>query len=419
MSRRVVVTGMGCITAIGNTAEDFWKNAVAGVSGASFNPLFESEKNKIPVNFSCQVKDFENVQSLYMQPKQIRRTDYFLRYAIAAAAQAVEQSGLEADESTAERIGTLIGTGIGGVNWITDWAIRCHEKQDYSRVTPFFVPGVISNLASGEVSIRYGFKGPSFALSSACASGTHCIGESMRMIRDGRADAMVCGGTEFVSLPMVVAGFAAARALSTRNDAPEKASRPFDKGRDGFVLGEGAAILVLEEYESARRRGATIYAECLGYGTNADAYHITAPSGDGKGASSCIEMTLKDAQLNPQDVDYINAHGTSTPKGDLIEVTAIRRVMGDYADKVLVNSTKSMTGHLLGASGALEALVCVQSLNTKTVHPTINVEEQDPECTIDCVANVAREAEIKVALSNSFGFGGTNASLILGHPDRL
>lgn len=406
------MTGVGCVSAIGNTVEDFWKNALEGVSGASFNPKFESEKYKIPVSFSCQVKDFD--PTLYIAPKQIRRIDHYLVYGLCASAQAVDDSGLNSDNANGDRIGTMIGTGIGGVTMICDWHGKCEEAVDYSRITPFFVPGVIANMASGEVSIRYGFKGPCLSLSTACATGTHAIGESMRMIRHGVCDAMVCGGSEYISTPLVVAGFASAKALSRRNDAPELASRPYDIDRDGFVLGDGSCVLVLEELEHARRRGATIYAECCGYAANADAWHITSPMQDGSGAGACMQAALTDAGLNATDIGYINAHGTSTPLGDVAEVRAIHSAFGDHAGRVPVSSTKSMTGHLLGASGALEAMACAKSLQTQTIHPTINVDNQDPECNIDCVREGARDISLKYALSNSFGFGGTNASVILG-----
>ena len=409
--RRVVVTGLGCISPLGNSPEEFWANALEGVSGAAFNPLFEAERNKIPVNFSCQVKNFEPTD--YLSAKHIRRIDSFLLFAICASDQAIKNSGLSADNADPDRIGTLIGTGIGGVKMICDWQVKCESKPDYSRLTPFFVPGVISNMASGEVSIRYGFKGPCLSISTACTTGTHSIGESMRMIRHGVCDAMVCGGSENINTPLVVAGFACARALSRRNDDPQRASRPYDIDRDGFVLGEGSSILVLEEYEHAKRRGARIFAEVKGYAANADAHHITSPVEDGSGAAKCMAAALKDAGINADQINYINSHGTSTPLGDVAEIKAINSVFSKRAGGIPISSTKSMTGHLLGASGSLEAIACIKSLESQKIHPTINVENQDPECDIDCVREGARDTSLNYVLSNSFGFGGTNGSLIL------
>ena len=407
--RRVVVTGLGCISPVGNTVADAWTNLLAGRSGIDLITRFDAS------NFACkiagEVKGFD-LES-YMSAKEARTMDSFIHYGIAAAHQAVVDSGLPLgdalDEETAIRIGCIIGSGIGGLPLIENMHAELVSRGP-RRISPFFVPASIINMIAGHVSIRYGFKGPNLAVVTACTTGLHCIGEAARKIEYGDADVIVAGGSEATVSPLGVGGFAAMRAVSTRNDDPATASRPWDKDRDGFVLGEGAGVMVLEEYEFAKARGARIYAELSGYGMSADAGHMTAPSMDGP--RRAMVSALRNAGLNADQVDYLNAHGTSTPLGDLNETNAIKAALGDHAHKVVVNSTKSMTGHLLGGAGGIESVFTVLALHHQKSPPTINIFNQDPECDLDYCANTARDMKIDVALKNNFGFGGTNGSLV-------
>lgn len=407
MNRRVVVTGLGLVTPVGNSVETTWAALVKGRSGADYIKKFDAEK--FPVRFACEVKDFDPLN--YVEKKEARKMGAFIHYAIAASQEAVDDSGLKITDEIAELVGTYISSGIGDF-----WAIeREHEKllnDGPGRVSPFFIPSAIVNLASGQVSIRHNAKGPNSATATACSAGAHAIGDSFRIIQRGDADAMICGGAESAITPMSVAGFAALRALSTRNEDPTHASRPFDLDRDGFVIGEGAGIMILEELESARRRGAKIYAEVVGYGMTGDAFHITMPDQSGSGAVRVMQKTLNDAHAKPEDVDYINAHGTSTPYNDKFETMAIKRTFGEHAYKLAISSTKSMTGHLLGAAGGVEGVFSVLSIYRDLLLPTINYEKPDPDCDLDYTPNQAREVKIQYALSNSFGFGGTNAALL-------
>ncbi len=407
--RRVVVTGLGCISPVGNTVEDAWANLLAGRSGIDLITRFDAS------NFACkiagEVKGF-NIES-YMSAKEARTMDSFIHFGVAAAHQAVVDSGLPLgdalDEETAIRIGCIIGSGIGGLPLIEETHAELVTRGP-RRISPFFVPASIINMIAGHVSMRYGFKGPNLAVVTACTTGLHCIGEAARKIEYGDADVIVAGGSEATVSPLGVGGFAAMRALSTRNDDPATASRPWDKDRDGFVLGEGAGVMVLEEYEFAKARGARIYAELSGYGMSADAGHMTAPSMDGP--RRAMVSALRNAGLNADQVDYLNAHGTSTPLGDLNETNAIKAALGAQAHKAVVNSTKSMTGHLLGGAGGIESVFTVLALHHQKSPPTINIFNQDPECDLDYCANTARDMKIDVALKNNFGFGGTNGSLV-------
>ncbi|MEG0921033.1 MAG: beta-ketoacyl-ACP synthase II [Comamonas sp.] len=407
--RRVVVTGLGCISPVGNTVADAWANILAGQSGIDLITRFDT------TDFSCkiagEVKGF-NLES-YMSAKEARSMDTFIHYGIAAAQEAVTDAGLATgealDEELATRIGVVIGSGIGGLPLIEDTHGE-YERRGARRITPFFVPASIINMVAGHVSMRFGFKGPNLSVVTACTTGLHCIGEAGRLIEYGDADIMIAGGTEATVSPLGVGGFAAMRALSTRNDDPKAASRPWDKGRDGFVLGEGAGIVVLEEYEHAKARGAKIYAELLGYGMSADAGHMTAPSMDGP--RRAMQNALRNAGVNAEQVDYLNAHGTSTPLGDLNETNAIKAALGDHAKKLVVSSTKSMTGHLLGGAGGLESVFTVMALKDQKIPPTINLVDQDPECDLDYCANTARDAKLEIAVKNNFGFGGTNGTLV-------
>jgi 3-oxoacyl-[acyl-carrier-protein] synthase II len=405
----VVVTGLGVVSPVGIGVSEAWANVLAGRSGITRITRFD------PAQFASQiageVKGFE--VSKYLPVKEARRFDLFLHFGTAAAMEAIADAGIQATEANAERIGVNIGSGIGGLPMIEEGA-RTLSEQGPRRISPFFIPGTIINMISGNVSIMYGFKGPNLAITTACTTSTHCVGESARLIAYGDADIMVAGGSESTVCPLAIAGFSSARALSTRNDDPATASRPWDKGRDGFVLGEGAGVLVLEEMEHAKARGAKIYAEVVGYGMSADAYHVTAPSADGDGARRCMANALKDARANPEDVDYINAHGTSTPLGDKSETIAVKRCFGDHATKLALSSTKSMTGHLLGAAGGVEAVFTVLGVKQQIAPPTINLHEPDSDCDLDYVPNQAREMRIRLALSNSFGFGGTNGTLAFG-----
>ena len=407
--RRVVVTGLGCISPVGNTVADAWANILAGQSGIDLITKFDT------TDFNCkiagEVKGF-NLES-YMSAKEARTMDTFIHYGIAAAQEAVQDAGLATgealDEELATRIGVVIGSGIGGLPLIENTHGE-YERRGARRITPFFVPASIINMVAGHVSMRFGFKGPNLSVVTACTTGLHCIGEAGRMIEYGDADVMIAGGTESTVSPLGVGGFAAMRALSTRNDDPKAASRPWDKGRDGFVLGEGAGVVVLEEYEHAKARGAKIYAELLGYGMSADAGHMTAPNMDGP--RRAMLNALRNAGVNADQVDYLNAHGTSTPLGDVNESNAIKAALGDHAKKMVVSSTKSMTGHLLGGAGGLESVFTVMALKDQKIPPTINLVDQDPECDLDYCANTARDAKLEIAVKNNFGFGGTNGTLV-------
>jgi 3-oxoacyl-[acyl-carrier-protein] synthase II len=407
MKRRVVVTGLGLVTACGNNVADTWAALMEGKSGADLITKFDTEK--FDVKFACEVKNF-NAED-YLEKKEARRMGAFTHFAIAASDEAIKDSGLKIDDSNAEMVGTYISSGIGDF-----WAIeREHEKLLNSgpgRVSPFFIVSAIVNLAAGNVSIRHGAKGPNSATATACSAGAHAIGDSFRLIERGDANAMICGGAESAITPMSVAGFDSMRALSRRNDEPTKASRPFDAGRDGFVMGEGAGIMILEELEHAKARGARIYAEIVGYGMTGDAFHVTQPDETGSGAIRVMQRAIKDAGISPDKIGYINAHGTSTPYNDKFETMAIKKVFGEHAYKLAVSSTKSMTGHALGAAGGVEAVISVKALYDGILPPTINYENPDPDCDLDYVPNKMRKSQIEYALSNSFGFGGTNACLI-------
>ncbi|MHB1292187.1 MAG: beta-ketoacyl-ACP synthase II [Sulfuricella sp.] len=405
--RRVVITGLGIISPVGNTVEQAWSNILAGKSGISRITRFD------PSAFSSQiageVKGFDVTE--YISAKEARRMDIFIHYGLAAGVQAIKDSGIVVTPENAERIGVNIGSGIGGLPMIED-THNTYLEGGPRKISPFFIPGTIINMISGNLSIMFGLKGPNLAMVTACTTATHCIGDSARLIEYGDADIMIAGGAESTVTPLAVGGFASARALSTRNDDPEKASRPWDTGRDGFVLGEGAGVLVLEEYEHAKARGAKIYAEVPGFGMSADANHMTAPCEDGSGAARCMTNALRNAGIPHNQVDFINAHGTSTPLGDLAETKAVKLCFGEHAKNIAVNSTKSMTGHLLGAAGGVEAVFSALGVYHQISPPTINMVEQDPECDLDYVPNVARKMKIDVALSNSFGFGGTNGTLV-------
>ncbi len=405
--RRVVVTGLGMLTPVGNTVEESWKNIVAGKSGIALITAFDT--SNFPVKISGSVKDFDPTE--YILKKDIKKMDPFIHFGLAVGIQALDDSGLEVTDENAERIGVAIGSGIGGLP-----GIERNRDQFVAggarKISPFFVPSAIINMVSGNLSIMKGLKGPNISIVSACTTGAHNIGDAARMISYGDADVMVAGGAEMSTCPLGVGGFAAARALSTRNDDPEAASRPWDVDRDGFVLGDGAGVVVLEEYEHAKKRGAKIYCELAGYGMSGDAYHMTSPSPNGEGPARCMHNALKDAGINKEDVGYINAHGTSTPAGDKAEAMAMKRAMGDHAKNVVISSTKSMTGHLLGAAGGIEAIFAILALRDQVIPPTINLDNQDPECDLDFCANTARDAKLSVSMSNNFGFGGTNGTLL-------
>lgn len=405
--RRVVITGLGIVSPVGSTIKTAWDNVTAGRSGIT--PIDVFDASQMPVRISGAVRDF-NADD-YISPKEQRKMDTFVHYGMAAGIQAIRDAGLEVTEDNAERIGVAIGSGIGGLPYI-EKSYEAFLKGGARKISPFFVPSAIINMVAGNLSIMYGLKGPNISIVSACATGTHNIGDAARMIKYGEVDVMVAGGAEMATTPLGIGGFAAARALSTRNDDPERASRPWDKDRDGFVLGDGAGVLVLEEYEHAKARGARIYCELSGFGWNSDAFHMTQPSTGGEGAAACMLQALKDAGLNPDQVDYINAHGTSTPAGDKAETMAVKRALGDHAYKVAVSSTKSMTGHLLGAAGGIEAVFSALALAEGVLPPTINLDNPEPECDLDYVPNTAREFKGSVAMSNSFGFGGTNGTLV-------
>ncbi len=407
-TRRVVITGLGAITPLANNVADTWDGIINGRSGIS--PIDSFDISSFASTFGGVIRNFDI--SEYIPAKDAKRMDGFIHYGIAAGSQAIEDSGLEITAENAERIGVAIGAGIGGITGIE----QCHAtylKSGPRRISPFFIPGNIVNMIAGNLSIKYGLKGPNFSIVTACSTGTHNIGDASRLIKYGDADVMVAGGAErCTSSPTTMGGFASAKALSRRNDDPQAASRPWDKDRDGFVLSDGSGVVVLEELEHAKARGAKIYAEVVGYGMSGDAYHMTTPSVGGEGAARCMKNALRDANLNVDQVDYINAHGTSTPAGDLGETQAMKAALGDHAYKVAVSSTKSMIGHLLGAAGGIEAVLSALSIKHQIAPPTINLETPDPECDLDYVPNTAREMKIDIAISNSFGFGGTNGSLI-------
>lgn len=408
MKRRVVVTGVGLLSALGHTAEETWAAVRASKSGVG--PITQFDATEFSSRIAAEVKNFDPLQ--YIERKEVKKVGRFIQFAIAAADDAMKSSGLQVTPDVAEMVGVYIGSGIGAFEVIEREHRNLLEKGP-SRISPFFIPATIVNLASGNVSIRTGAKGPNSATSTACTTSAHCIGDSFRLIQWGYADAMICGGAEACITPMGVGGFAALRALSTRNDEPEKACRPWDKDRDGFIIGEGSGILIIEELEFAKRRGATILAEIVGYGMSGDAYHITAPSEDGDGAYRVMRNAIKDAGLDPSQIDYVNAHGTSTPVGDIIECSAIKRTFGEHSAKVAISSTKSMTGHLLGGAGGMEAGLTVLGIRDQIAPPTINLDSVDPACAdLDLVPHTARPMKIEYALSNSFGFGGTNGSLI-------
>lgn len=405
--RRVVITGIGVMTSLGCDIESFWRNLLAGKSGVGRISLFD------PTEYDCQIgseiRGFD--PSKYMPIKETHRTDRFTQFAVAAARGAIEDSNIDLAKEDPRRMGVLIGSGIGGLQTIQEQHSVLIKKGP-SRVSPFMIPMLIVNMASGYISMLFGIKGPNVSVVSACATAAHAVGESYRWILHGDAEVMIAGGTEAAITQLGYAGFSSMRAMSTRNDAPQKASRPFDKERDGFVMGEGAGVLVLEELEHAKKRGANIYCEIAGYGSTADAYHMSAPAPDGEGAARCMQIALNSAGLAPEDVSYINAHGTSTPMGDIAETKAIKTVFGDRAKQVPVSSTKSMTGHLLGAAGSVEMAVCAKAIQTNQIPPTINYEVPDPDCDLDYVPNEARQLEVNAALSNSFGFGGHNVTLV-------
>jgi 3-oxoacyl-[acyl-carrier-protein] synthase II len=407
LGRRVVVTGVGLICAVGNTAEESWKNLVAGQSGVCRITRFDA--SQFASQIAAEVKHFDPFQ--FIEKKEVKKMGRFIQLAIAASDDAMKQSGLQVSDEFASRVGVHIGSGIGGLD-VTEREHQNLLNGGPRKISPFYIPATIVNLAAGHVSIRFNAKGPNEAACTACTSSTHSVGDAHKIIARGDADVMIAGGTEAAITPMSVGGFAAMRALSTRNDEPGKASRPWDSGRDGFVIGEGAGILILEELEFARKRGAKILAEIAGYGMSGDAHHITQPAENGDGAFRVMTNTLKDANVAPDKVDYINAHGTSTPLGDEIETTAIKRAFGDHAYKLAVSSTKSMTGHLLGGAGGLEAGITVMALRDQILPPTINLENPDPKCDLDYVPNQARKADVEYAMSNSFGFGGTNGALL-------
>ncbi|TLS49885.1 beta-ketoacyl-ACP synthase II [Paenibacillus antri] len=407
MKQRVVITGMSAVTSLGQDLDTFWNNLMEGKSGVT--PIEAFDVSEYPTRIAAEIKNWD--PETYMDRKEARRMDRYVQFAVAAAGLALKDANLSIqDDTDPERVGVYIGSGIGGLGTFEDQYRTLLEKGP-KRVSPFFIPMMIANMASGQVSILTGAKGPNSTTVTACATGTHTIGDSFRLLQNGEADVMLCGGAEATIRPTGLAGFCSMRAMSTRNDEPERASRPYDVDRDGFVMGEGAGVLVLETLEHAKKRGARIYGEVIGYGMSGDAHHMTDP--DPNGAARCMKKALSDAGIAPEDVDYINAHGTSTPVGDVSETTAIKTAFGDHAYKLAVSSTKSMTGHLLGAAGGVEAVICALALTRGKLPPTINLDNQDPQCDLDYVPNAPREANVRVALSNSFGFGGHNATIIL------
>ena len=411
-NRRVVITGLGMVCPVGLNVDESWSNIINGVSGIATLDNIDTEEQA--VKFGGSVKNFD--VSTYLNPKDAKKMDIFIHYGMAAGIQAIEDSGLDITNSNAERIGVAIGAGIGGLQTIEKTTNLFRDKGP-RRISPFFVPSSIINMVSGNLSIKYGLKGPNFAIVTACTTGTHNIGDASRIIEYGDADVMIAGGTEMSTTDCGLGGFAAARALSTRNDDPQTASRPWDIDRDGFVLGDGAGVIVLEEYEHAKKRGAKIYAEISGYGMSGDAYHMTLPSEGGEGASRCMNNALNNAGINPSQVNYINAHGTSTPAGDIAETNAAKLSLGSHAKNIVMSSTKSMTGHLLGAAGGIEAIFTALAIRDQVAPPTINIFNQDPKCDLDYAANQTKEMKINHAISNSFGFGGTNGSIVLSKID--
>jgi 3-oxoacyl-[acyl-carrier-protein] synthase II len=405
---RVFVTGAGVLSPIGNDTESFWKNLIAGVSGAG--PITRFDASGYSTRFACEVRGFD--PETVMDRKEAKRMDRFVQFAVAASREAIQNAKLDLETLDRDRIGVVLGSGIGGMETF-ETQHRALVERGPNRVSPFFIPMMISDMAAGQVSIQFGLRGPNFCTVSACASGAHAIGESLRLLRAGDADVMVTGGTEATITPMALAGFGNARTLSTRNDDPQRASRPFDQDRDGFVIGEGAGVVILETEEHAKRRGATIICELAGYGTSGDAYHMTAPSEDGNGAARAMRRALQDSGMTPTEVTYINAHGTSTPTGDPVEVAAVKTVFCEHARKVMMSSTKSMTGHLLGAAGGLEAVITALTIRRGVVPPTINLDKTDSQCDLDFVPNQARKTTVPAALSNSFGFGGHNVALAM------
>jgi 3-oxoacyl-[acyl-carrier-protein] synthase II len=414
LERRVVVTGLGMIAPTGSPVETAWKNVCEGRSGIGRITRFDA--SSLQTQIAGEVKDFN--PETYVDKKDIKKMDLFIHYAIAAADMAVRDAQLEIDEKNGNRVGVIVGTGLGGLPSLEKYHQILLERGP-SRISPFFIPMLIANLAAGQIAIRFGARGPNTCVVTACATGAHSIGDAMRAIKYGDADVIISGGTEANLTPLCVAGFNVMRALSVRNGEPERASRPFDRGRDGFVVAEGAGIVILEELEFAKKRGAPqIYAELIGYGYNGDAYHITAPAPQGEGAARCMEMALADAQIAPEQVDYVNAHGTSTQLNDIAETQAIKAVFRDYARELPISATKSMTGHLLGAAGSVEAIFSILSIRDSIIPPTINLEDPDPECDLDYVPQKAREAKLRVTMSNAFGFGGSNATLVFRHFDN-
>jgi 3-oxoacyl-[acyl-carrier-protein] synthase II len=412
--RRVVITGLGIVSAVGNRVDEAWDNVVNGRTG--IGPITRFDVSRFTTRFGGEIRDFD--ASAYMSPKDARKMDAFMHYGIAACKDAIEDAGLEINEDTAHRVGIVFGSGIGGIETI-EQNLEKYLTSDRSprKISPFFIPGSIINMVSGHVSIMYGITGPSLSVVTACTTATHAIGMAARTIAYGDADVMLAGGSEMATCALGIGGFCSAKALSTRNDDPTRASRPWDLDRDGFVLSDGAGAVVVEEYERARARGATIYAELAGFGMSSDAHHMTAPLESGEGARRCMVNALADAGLNPEDIDYVNAHGTSTPLGDKAETLAIRRAFGAHADALAVSSTKSVTGHLLGAAGGVEAIFSILAIRDGVIPPSINLDTPDPECDLDYVPNEARRQPVRVALSNSFGFGGTNGTLIFRAPD--
>jgi 3-oxoacyl-[acyl-carrier-protein] synthase II len=406
--RRVVVTGLGAVSPVGLTADESWENVLNGRSG--IGPIEHFDVSEFSSRIGGSVKGFDITR--YISEKEAKKMDIFIHYGLAAGCQAFEDSGLEVTPENADRIGVAIGAGIGGITGI-EQGNNAFLKGGPRKISPFFVPSNIINMISGNLSIKYGLQGPNFAIVTACATGTHNIGDAARIIAYGDADVMVAGGAEMATSPTSLGGFASARALTKRNDDPLRASRPWDRDRDGFVLSDGAGVLVLEELEHAKRRGARIYAELVGYGMSSDAYHMTQPAENGEGAARCMRHALRDAGLNPEDIDYINAHGTSTPAGDIAETQALKAVFGDYAYRVAISSTKSMTGHMLGAAGGIEALFSALALRDQVAPPTINLDNPDPECDLDYIPHTARQMKLEYVMSNSFGFGGTNGTVIL------
>jgi 3-oxoacyl-[acyl-carrier-protein] synthase II len=407
MNKRVVVTGIGAVTPIGLNINEFWKNLIEGKSGAAYITRFDA--SNFDTKFACEVKNFDPLK--YFDKKSVQRMDLFTQFALVSTEEAIQNSQLKLDQIDKNRVGVVYGSGIGGM-WTWEGIFNTINNGGYQRISPFFVPMMISDIAAGQIAIKYGFKGLNYATTSACATSAHAIGVAAMHIERGDADIVIVGGSEASISPIGIGGFNAMKALSTRNDAPEKASRPFDKNRDGFVMGEGAATLVLEDYEHAIKRGAPILAELVGFGFTADAYHLTAPAPGGEGAMRSMKLCIEDAKIKPEEVDYINAHGTSTYYNDKSETQAIKTLFGDHAYKLIVSSTKSMTGHLLGAAGAIEAVVTVLTLMNDIIPPTINLEEPDPECDLNYAPNKAVERKVNYAISNAFGFGGHNVSLL-------